>query len=190
MESGSLPSSAHPPGPLAPPSCGPILPLESRRRVVFDFAWHLKNRALRWGINISVLYFEHILPADCSWVEQNAGEAELLRNRREAAQRAGSRGHFLNSLSFARGMKKLSQPSEEAIIVRSRATSCEAHFAPFKNLMKAKQRTRRERALARADARRFGIKRLSKEAARGGNGREHRDDVSIPWESAFKKARG
>lgn len=45
-------------------------------------------------------------------------------------------------------MKELSQPSEKAIIVRSRATSCEAHFAPFKNLMKAKQRMRRERELS------------------------------------------
>ncbi|KAG7209442.1 hypothetical protein KM043_015533 [Ampulex compressa] len=72
---------------------------------------------------------------------------------------------------------------------------CGAHFALFKKLMKAKQRTRRERALARASARRFGIKRLSKEV--GGEERrrkrdkeEHPDDVSIPLESAFKKAEG
>lgn len=54
--------------------------------------------------------------------------------------------------------------------------------------MKTKQRTRREA---------FGIKRLSKDAATGNeeeganpNEEERRDDVSIPPESAFKKAEG
>lgn len=84
-----------------------------------------------------------------------------------------------------RGQAKRRSRTARAIIVRSRRRAAKAHFALFKNLMKAKQRMRPELAVARANARRFRVKRLSKEAARPGgrsgeNELEHRDDVSIP----------
>lgn len=63
---------------------------------------------------------------------------------------------FLNSTSFATRRGGVVRGSGEEIKSTGRddnrsfpATSCEAHFALFKNLMKAKQRMRRERSIAR-----------------------------------------
>lgn len=76
-------------------------------------------------------------------------QRRLLRSSRRVEGSVDS--PFFNFSSFEGEAKELNRTTR-TIIVRSRGRAAKAHFALFKNLMKAKQRMRPGHAAARANA--------------------------------------